>query len=336
MSAPWQTNVVWIAFVAATGAISYVEDLCKKDCVNLIDHKLKIEKKDVPFDRYSSAVAPTLRNRRIIDSIKSSHLTNSRVICSCQFNDSGLMNEIVDLSLKFWHLKWNVLVTFFPYLLVLVAFGAFVVLNGGIVLGAKEAHVVSPHFAQLMYFGLAAAAALAPVHFTLVQASTLWQSLRRNKIGNLAILLLFLIICLIFVHFFSVAHPYLLADNRHYTFYIWRKVIQVHWSMKYLLVPVYIYSWFSIITVLGKAQKRVWVLLFCLANAAVLIPAPLIEFRYYTIPFYFLILNSQIEDGIKWMVIGIIYLFINIITLLMFLCRPFHWDHEPGIQRFIW
>jgi len=50
----------------------------------------------------------------------------------------------------------------------------------------------------------------------------------------------------------SIAHPYL-ADNRHYTFYIWRKVIQVNWMMKYMLIPLYVYSWLSIINILGKS-----------------------------------------------------------------------------------
>ncbi|KAK8918802.1 hypothetical protein KSP39_PZI021766 [Platanthera zijinensis] len=332
-----QTNVVWLAFVAATGAISYVEDLCRKDHVNLIGDQLKIDKKDMLFDQYGSAVAPTLKNRRMKAAMNASHLINSRAIYPCRINDPGLMNDICDLSLMFWHLKWNVLVTFFPFLLVLVAFVAFVFHNGGIVLGAKEAHVVSPHFAQLMYFGLAAAAALAPVHFSFGQASTLWELIRRNKAGNSVKILVSLVICLIFVHFFSVAHPYLLADNRHYTFYIWRRVIQAHWSIKYFLVPLYAYSWFSIISTLAKAQRKVWVLLFCLATAAVLIPTPLIEFRYFTIPFYFLILNSRAEDdSIKWMLIGIIYSSVNIVVILMFLFSPFHWDHEPGIQRFIW
>ncbi|KAL0926978.1 hypothetical protein M5K25_003238 [Dendrobium thyrsiflorum] len=329
-----QTNVVWVAFVAASAAISYVEDLCGKDRVNLMYKKLKIDGKDV--NKNSSAVVPTLRKRRMGASTNPSQLTNSKVIRFLPLNDSGLINEIVELTLKLWRLKWKVLVTFFPYLLVLLVFGALVVLNGGIVLGAKEDHVVSLHFPQFMYFGLAAAAALAPAHFTLGQASTLWQSVRRNKIGNFVNLLASLVLCMIFVHFFSIAHPYLLADNRHYTFYIWRKLIQAHRSMKYLLVPVYVYSWFSVTTALGKAQKKVWVLLFCLANALVLIPTPLIEFRYYTIPFYFLILNSKIEENIKWIVIGILYASVNIITMLIFLYRPFQWDHQPGIQRFIW
>ena len=53
----------------------------------------------------------------------------------------------------------------------------------------------------------------------------------------------------------SIAHPYLLADNRHYTFYLWRKVIKAHWSMKYLLVPLYVYSWLAICSRLGELSS---------------------------------------------------------------------------------
>lgn len=161
----------------------------------------------------------------------------------------------------------------------------------------------------------------------------------------------------------SLAHPYLLADNRHYPFYLWRKVIKAQWLMKYLLVPLYVYSWFSIFSKLGqyklcssrhvyaltpprpyfkhlsfagKTRTKIWVLAYSLATAAVLVPAPLIEFRYYTIPFYFMILNSNIHNNQSWLLMGVIYIALNIFTMGMFLFRPFHWDHESGIQRFIW
>ncbi|KAG0450777.1 hypothetical protein HPP92_026578 [Vanilla planifolia] len=330
-----QTNVVWVVFVAACGAISFVEHLCMKDQVNLVEQNQKIEKKNVASEKKEIAVAPTLRKRKINAPMKSCQFPNTSAVDGHPVNDSGLINETVDVVFMLWYLKWNVLFTFWPYALILLAFAAFVVLNGGIVLGAKEAHLVSPHFAQLMYFGLAAAAALAPAHFTLGQGSTLYQSLRRNKISNTVKLLVSLVMGLISVHFFSIVHPYLLADNRHYTFYIWRKVIQAHWLVKYLLVPVYIYSWLSIISALGRSRRKVWVLLFCLACAAVLIPAPLVEFRYYTIPLYLLILNTRIGN-MQWMAIGVLYTSVNIITMFIFLFKPFHWDNELGIQRFIW
>ncbi|XP_018684086.2 dol-P-Glc:Glc(2)Man(9)GlcNAc(2)-PP-Dol alpha-1,2-glucosyltransferase isoform X3 [Musa acuminata AAA Group] len=200
--------------------------------------------------------------------------------------------------------------------------------------GAKEAHPVSPHFAQMLYFGLCCAAALGPVHFT--QATCLYQSFRKNKIFYSFQVLLALVIGFIAVFFFSIAHPYLLADNRHYPFYLWRKVIQVHWLMKYLLIPLYVYSWSFIISILGERQRRIWVLSYVIATALVLVPAPLIEFRYYTIPFYFLILHSKIGKTSNWLLIGCLYAVVNIFTMYLFLFRPFHWDHEPGTQRFIW
>ena len=37
-----------------------------------------------------------------------------------------------------------------------------------------------------------------------------------------------------------IHHPFLLSDNRHYTFYVWRRVYMVHPIMPYALVPVYL------------------------------------------------------------------------------------------------
>jgi hypothetical protein len=37
---------------------------------------------------------------------------------------------------------------------------------------------------------------------------------------------------------YTLAHPYLLADNRHYTFYIWRKIINATAWSKFALVKI--------------------------------------------------------------------------------------------------
>ena len=58
----------------------------------------------------------------------------------------------------------------------------------------------------------------------------------------------------------------------------------------------------------GKAQRKIWVLAYFLASAAALIPAPLIEFRYYTIPFFLLVLHSPTNDAGSWLLMGIVYL----------------------------
>ncbi|XXG75185.1 hypothetical protein AAC387_Pa07g3751 [Persea americana] len=331
-----QTNVVWMLFVACIGAINYKSVLNGKDHIQP-DHPMTSSGKiDRLADKKRPEVAPNLRHRKMSNSVNTINLSSIKMTVHSSSPDAGMIGEVQDIIAGLWSLKWEFLMSFTPYILVLVAFIAFVIWNGSVVLGAKEAHAVSPHFAQIMYFGLVSAAAMAPMHFSFGQISVLCQLFWKNKLLNLFLGLIALTVGLIAVHFFSVAHPYLLADNRHYPFYMWRKVITAHWSMKYLLVPLYVYSWFSIFSILGKFRKKIWVLIYFLACAAVLIPAPLIEFRYYTIPFYFMILHSQIDDNRSWSLIGILYMAVNIFTMMMFLFRPFTWAHEPGTQRFIW
>lgn len=37
-----------------------------------------------------------------------------------------------------------------------------------------------------------------------------------------------------------IEHPFLLADNRHYFFYIWRRIFRLHAIMPYALTPGYL------------------------------------------------------------------------------------------------
>lgn len=247
-----------------------------------------------------------------------------------------------------------------------------------------------------MYFSLVSTLFTAPLHLSVDHMRSLFQKLLRNGPLSLLLTLVALIAGFASVHFFrfsfwillsnilssstsnshslywiccSLAHPYLLADNRHYPFYLWRKVINAHWLMKYMLVPVYVYSWFSILTLLGmykpfrvgyhylfppfvwnceldlfflnptaKTRRKIWVLVYFLATFGVLVPTPLIEFRYYTVPFYLFMLHSSVRSSgcATWLLIGTIFVCINVFTMAMFLFRPFKWSHEDGVQRFIW
>lgn len=329
-----QTNVVWMGFIAATAAIEFVEILYEKQLVQSDNCSVSVMKNDGTIK--NSTDNPTLRRRKWTTS-KNHNRSNNSEIKNNPSDKIGIGEEFHDILIKLWCFKWNILTSFTPFIIVLVSFLSFVIWNGSIVLGAKEAHVVSPHFAQIMYVGLVSAAATAPVHFCTTQVMVMFRSLlSKNKARSLFLCLIALIAGFLAVHFYSIAHPYLLADNRHYTFYIWRKIINKHWSTRYFLVPIYVYSWFSLIYILAKWQKKMWILLFFLACSAVLVPAPLIEFRYYTIPFFFLVLHSGIDDSISWMLIASVYIAVDIFTIVIFLYHPFQWSHEPGTQRFIW
>lgn len=75
---------------------------------------------------------------------------------------------------------------------------------------------------------------------------------------------------------------------------------------------------------------------FILSVALVLVPAPLVEFRYYTIPIVILVLHSPVIGNGKLLALGLVYAAVDMFTLVMFLFRPFHWEHESGTQRFMW
>lgn len=52
------------------------------------------------------------------------------------------------------------------------------------------------------------------------------------------------------VHYFTIVHPFTLADNRHYVFYVFR-LLQRHPAIKYLCVPVYLVCAWATIKTLG-------------------------------------------------------------------------------------
>ncbi|XP_049386000.1 dol-P-Glc:Glc(2)Man(9)GlcNAc(2)-PP-Dol alpha-1,2-glucosyltransferase isoform X2 [Solanum stenotomum] len=330
-----QTNIVWILFIACTGVLDYILDQ-PKDSADLTDSSQSQGKDAFPVSSQGVGTHSNLRKRRIHNQAATFSSPIHQKIAS-SVPSSDFSHEVREIISRLWQFKWEIIASFWPYLVIMAAFITFVFWNGSIVLGAKEAHTVSPHFAQLMYFSLISVLFVTPVHFTIGQAAALARSFwKKNKLVSFFQLCTALAVGFLSVHFFSIAHPYLVADNRHYTFYLWRKVIKFHWSMKYLLVPLYVYSWISIFNILAKSQRKTWVLVYFLATAATLIPAPLIEFRYYTIPFFFLILHSHVDDDRSWLLMGILYVAINIFTIYMFLFRPFSWVHETGVQRFIW
>ena len=86
-----QTNVIWIIFFAANGAISYIQDLYPKDNVSYENIEATHQSNKVVSGRDTKTVAQGLRRRRINSPIsknvvvsESSKLYNSK--CSFSFN----------------------------------------------------------------------------------------------------------------------------------------------------------------------------------------------------------------------------------------------------------
>ena len=237
------------------------------------------------------------------------------------FNFKPLANLFVDVVGIVW-----------PYLVVVVAFASFLVLNGGIVLGAKSDHEAGFHLCQILYFSLFSFAFLLPVlpiYKVLREFSTFC---RRTKKA----IIMFLILTLLVIHFTTTTHRYLISDNRHYTFYVWKNIFQRHPSVRYLLAPFYVFSMFALWSSLGSAG-RLWKLGFSTCLSLALAPSSLLEFRYFIVPFLLVRLNLEPQPGfIKILLETLAYLAVNSFAIYMFLYKPFTWPGSDELQRFMY
>lgn len=227
-----------------------------------------------------------------------------------------------------------------------------------------------------------------------------------------------LTVSLIIVQFNTIIHPFTLADNRHYVFYVFRYTIRRHYLIKYLLVPIYLTCGLLVFACTGgfwgrqtleagpaaqsrklkgdkskaqitqkplKTQSWTWLipatendvpetsatLIWLIATSLSLITAPLVEPRYFIIPWVIWRLQvpalglpatrgtieakarnpkgstSGWADSLKyWAYTGhdhrlwletVWFLTINFVTAYIFLFRGFEWPSEPGmVQRFMW
>ncbi|TFK30382.1 glucosyltransferase [Coprinopsis marcescibilis] len=229
----------------------------------------------------------------------------------------------------------QVLPAFIPYTLVLGLFAAFVIWNGGIVLGDKSNHVPTVHIPQIYYF----------VGFTTILGwpillsyqggpGALVKDVAYRTFGSKVRSLISLVIMGamgVTVKLFTIHHPFLLSDNRHYTFYVWRRVFLLHPFAPYLLVPGYFacaWAWFLRA---GRDQTLLQNLLLPVFVIPTLLPTPLLEPRYFLIPY--ILLRAQIGDVPAWAVAleGVWYGLINGLTMYIFLYLP-----REGVGRFMW
>lgn len=195
------------------------------------------------------------------------------------------------------------------------------------------------------------------------------------RVPDVIISVLFVTGGFVAVHFNTIIHPYTLADNRHYVFYVFR-ILRRHPIIKYLAVPAYYICAWLVTNALGVPpndeqalkQKRenngptnretarlpcqVSFLTIWLATTALsVVTAPLVEPRYFIIPWIIWRLHVQAAPASlskSWPSNGNWYdirlalellwsLVINVAISYVFLHRGFAWPSEPNkVQRFLW
>ena len=298
-----------------------------------------------------------------------------------------------------------------PYGVLVGLFGAFIAWNGGVVLGDKSNHVATIHLPQLLYIWPYIFFFSAPLLYPyLIQI--LWpivpSSLRRfsqrmpgvHGVGTrsphwftiVVSLGAFSLFASIIVHFNTIVHPFTLADNRHYVFYVFRILRRPY--VKYLVTPVYgICAWCCIQALDRRASQLVdrdggtetetatssepegcktsFVIIWLVTCTLTLCSAPLVEPRYFILPWTMWRLHLPLQlpqrepriskkelrrskDGsgggapsmVKRLYLGydpqlsietLWFLIVNAVTGYVFLYRGFEWAQEPGrLQRFMW
>lgn len=189
------------------------------------------------------------------------------------------------------------------------------------------------------------------------------------------------------VHFNTIVHPFLLADNRHYTFYVF-KILRTRPWLWYALVPVYAASaWLAIVALGGipvratqersgpgktskskpagdkcvrdEGNRLSFLLVWLISMALSLVTAPLVEPRYFIVPWLIWRLHvpqysgESVDESIStnagdegsltivakggvWIEL-LWYMLINFVTCRLFLEHQFRWPHSPTeVQRFMW
>ncbi|KAI5952544.1 ALG10 [Candida jiufengensis] len=245
----------------------------------------------------------------------------------------GRIGQFVSTSLKNW-------TSLIGYIVNFILFGLFLKVNGGITFGDKENHQVQLHLVQVFYC------------FTFINIFTwpVWlnKSTIRNYVnflsGNWGLNALFNGLSFIGIKYvidnFTIVHPFLLADNRHYTFYIFKKLLNHKYS-SIAAVPIYHFATYNIISCLSRAKKLnlspITILAYIVAIVLTIVPSPLFEPRYYIIPL--IIFRLYIAPSYAFAnVFEFLWLnLINVITSYIFFNYQFTWLSEPGsIQRIIW
>ncbi|CDO94785.1 unnamed protein product [Kluyveromyces dobzhanskii CBS 2104] len=254
-----------------------------------------------------------------------------------------------------------------PYFINFALFLIFLVYNRSITLGDKGNHVAGLHIVQFFYCLMFIAFFSLPVWFS--KQVTLSYMIRFVMNPVKYILELFGI--MLIIRFFSVVHPFLLADNRHITFYLFKRLIGRGQLVKYwVMAPIYHFSTYIYLEVMRPSTMIFHPILpievkdpidlpFQLSNISwtalilctfmTVVPSPLFEPRYYILPFIFWRIFVTMPPEPFWgNAEGTVtatkrhlsefawFMLINVMLYIIFKRVDIKWETETTLQHIIW
>ncbi|XP_069101368.1 dol-P-Glc:Glc(2)Man(9)GlcNAc(2)-PP-Dol alpha-1,2-glucosyltransferase-like [Argopecten irradians] len=225
----------------------------------------------------------------------------------------------------------NILGSTFWYICVGIGFAAFVHQNNGIVVGDRSHHQACLNFPQVFYF-LSVSHVFGAPHMIGIQNVL---NFIKFSVKKIILVLTFCLVSFVFINKFTYVHKYLLADNRHYVFYVWSKIFRRHDYVRYALIPIYYHAAWQIQECL-KHKNVFWKFVFLICLVLSTVPQMLMEFRYFIIPYLILRLNMINESLVRTLMELLLYAAINLGTVYMFGERSFVWENSRDVQRFMW
>jgi alpha-1,2-glucosyltransferase len=271
-----QTNAVWVGFTAGSVALQHVQHRVQARIAKL--RRKQQEKQQQLLQRITDVSTDTQLQEGSTSASRAHKAGPS--LQQQQPLHLETREELSQTLHVIWqertHLAWQL----WPLLCVVLAFAGFVYINKGITVGDRAAHQPVLHAAQfLVYFPLFTAAMLGPQLLDVVMRSM--ASLARQPRACMVVAVAGTVAGVAGLILSPPPHPYLLADNRHLTFYLWRRVLARSKALTYgVVAPVAGgLAWPLILWALLRRQHWLWVAGYLVCSAAVLVPAWLLEFR---------------------------------------------------------
>lgn len=230
----------------------------------------------------------------------------------------------------FWYLNIHEVTMLLTQLFILLIFSTFVYFNGSIVVGDKSAHEATIHMPQLLYF------LIFYGFFGLPYVVSMFFSTLKLIYENILTASIFTVIFTVIVYFNTQVHPYLLADNRHFMFYIWNRWYGKYDYAVYATVPVYVFLLFSLYDNLRENNCVSFLLPYSVALTLVLALQKLVEIRYFLLPYIILRLRFPKPDTSIIIAELVWYAVINTAAFSVFFNKEVHWQDFDYVQRIIW
>ena len=156
--------------------------------------------------------------------------------------------------------------------------------KGQLVFGDHKHHTMRLHPNQLLYLSLFC---LCNLPITLGEyLSNIYAFFQRIYISrhSLAAYLFLLALSILFVEKYTLVHPFIVDDNRHYTFYIYRYILK-HDLLKFTLCLAYAFAFhFLFKQIVNSELKLIKFILWLGSCFLYLCFSELVEFRYFAIP----------------------------------------------------